>query len=826
MKTSSLPSKLARFVIILSLSIPTLSWAQSSKEAALDAANISSLELVRRQEALLKARQLIAQGEAYLSGADYENAAKIFDEANGLLSKAPATSVEVQQISRGRSIAYYELARASYEKREYEQTTTMAAQAYQADPENRDALGLHDRAAAQIERQAADKGAIANSPQITNDEFVAKQKKVLELYRAYENYYKSEQFDQAEIALKDILRLDPYSATAYHRLREVQMAKYRKLAEGQTQFETQGILEVRKGWLLPIRRDRITSVESGGGEGGDAVGQKNIINKKLNSIIIKSIEFQDTPILSAIKHLVEESRQADPEKKGVNIVPNFTEAAAEAPPPPPATNPDGTPAAPTDTPAPSSFGTGPRKVTLTMRDVPLITVIKYLTTVTGLKYRVEPEAVVLTTGSDVSVRSTQTRTFQVKPGVFKPLLERADAGAGAGGGGGSFRSMTPNAVTMAKPDVKKVFEEYGIQFPAGTGLQFNDALGILVATHSNEVLDQIEQIIYMLNQTPPQVTIEAKFMEVRQTDLDELGFRWRMRESRSSPFIVESGQGTPMLGGIANNYVGSGNEMTGGLRDAATVTASALDALLAGGTGNLIATAGANTVLTLSSIASNPQIQVFINALSQKQAVNLLSAPRVTTLSGESAKILVTREFIYPSAYSDPQVQVSSGGQGTGAAVTAPSPTSFTTREVGVILDVKPTVSENTTINLTLSPEVVDFEGFINYNTSTVVNDDQFTFTIPQPLFNKRQLTTSVIIWDGQTVVLGGLIRDDQTKVDDKIPLLGDLPLIGRLFRSKLENSIKKNLIIFLHAQIVDPSGKPIRPVEEIKVLDTTGTAK
>jgi general secretion pathway protein D len=112
----------------------------------------------------------------------------------------------------------------------------------------------------------------------------------------------------------------------------------------------------------------------------------------------------------------------------------------------------------------------------------------------------------------------------------------------------------------------------------------------------------------------------------------------------------------------------------------------------------------------------------------------------------------------------------------------------------------------------------VDFEGFINYNTYAVANSTQFTFTIPQPIFNKRQITTSVIIWDGQTVVLGGLIREDNVKTIDKIPFLGDIPLVGRFFQSKTDSSTKRNLIIFLSARIVDPSGKPVREFTDARV--------
>jgi general secretion pathway protein D len=81
---------------------------------------------------------------------------------------------------------------------------------------------------------------------------------------------------------------------------------------------------------------------------------------------------------------------------------------------------------------------------------------------------------------------------------------------------------------------------------------------------------------------------------------------------------------------------------------------------------------------------------------------------------------------------------------------------------------------------------------------------------INQPIFSVRKVTTSVSIWDGQTVALGGLIREDVQKVNDKVPILGDIPLAGRLFRSNVDQKIKKNLIVFVTARLMNAEGQPL----------------
>jgi general secretion pathway protein D len=121
---------------------------------------------------------------------------------------------------------------------------------------------------------------------------------------------------------------------------------------------------------------------------------------------------------------------------------------------------------------------------------------------------------------------------------------------------------------------------------------------------------------------------------------------------------------------------------------------------------------------------------------------------------------------------------------------------------------------------------VVEFEGFINYG-SPIQSSSLNPFTglsvttvltpniINQPIFSTRKVQTNVSIFDGNTVVLGGLIREDVQKVEDKIPLLGDIPLIGRLFRSSVEQHLKRNLVIFVSARLINPAGEPVHPNEE-----------
>jgi general secretion pathway protein D len=132
------------------------------------------------------------------------------------------------------------------------------------------------------------------------------------------------------------------------------------------------------------------------------------------------------------------------------------------------------------------------------------------------------------------------------------------------------------------------------------------------------------------------------------------------------------------------------------------------------------------------------------------------------------------------------------------------------------------------TIELVLAPRVVEFDGFINYGspinanvTYVAVDALGFLFTVDgsilvtdnvinQPVFSTREVTTQVSVYDGSTVVMGGLMREDVQKVEDKVPILGDIPLAGRLFRTSAEQHVKRNLIMFVTASLLDPAGQPL----------------
>lgn len=153
----------------------------------------------------------------------------------------------------------------------------------------------------------------------------------------------------------------------------------------------------------------------------------------------------------------------------------------------------------------------------------------------------------------------------------------------------------------------------------------------------------------------------------------------------------------------------------------------------------------------------------------------------------------------------------------------SPSPT-FTKYSLGVSLSITPNIDvDQRTITMDISPMLRDFSGWTSYTyeLETVAGLPPRTDIMKMPVFSERNIRTRVTIYDGETVLLGGIIKDSFTNVDDKIPILGDIPILGRFFQSQYTKSAKVNLLVLLSCRLVKPDGSPFFADSSPKGLPT-----
>ena len=767
--------------LIASRNLPAAT-ATSSSASSTSPEQAAREEIVRRQEAQITARKLIDDGEKLYYSGKYQEAIDKLEEAVKILPRAKATEIDYSRALQGLTTSYSRLADAAFQAGDYTKARQLAQKALEYDPKNRAAENViiktkkfESTPTTTAARYPAPTTSSSGPAPDKDPEFLARKDQIKKLFREGKILMNSGQYDEAERRFQQILLLDAYNADASTLLRSVDKARNDIAIGAADESRAHRLWQIEDAWVPPLSREVQAPKpdKDVGVIGREAVRQQGIL-RKLNEIIVPEINYREAVVSDVITFLSDESRRLDPEKIGVNIVLGGGITAPTGPAVPPAAPP---PAPGTTPPEP---GTAPgagneiegRKITLSLRNEAL----KYVTTLANLKYRVESSAVIVLP-IDAPSGDMVTRIYPVNPGAFRASVEVTNYTAvttqtqqTGGGGGGAAQSapaiqsgpssVLPQVSILVETNtIKQMFVDAGVLFPTNSSIFYNDRTSIIVVHNTVENLEDFERILATFNAIPPQVEIEAKFVEISQNDLDELGFDWQV-----------------------------GN---------------AVDALLAGA-GFGAVNSGADQIGTIRGILTNPQFQVVIKALSQKQSADVLSSPRVTTISGAQAQIRVAQEFIYPTTFSTATIQqgqAANGFVGTTQPTIVPStPSAFATRPVGVVFNVTPFVgADGNTISLTLIPQVTDFLGFINYG-----ND------IKQPLFSTRDLITSVVIWDGQTVVLGGLITEQLQKIDDKVPFLGDIPMVGRLFRTKTTVRNKRNLLIFVTARLIDPAGNPI----------------
>ena len=644
--------------------------------------------------------------------------------------------------------------------------------------------------------------------------------------------------------------------------------------EAYNETRSRQLWQVQKGWEEPVKKYGETVGTVTDAFTKDATGTARITNK-LNTIIIPKIEFRDASIREAIEFLRQQAAENDPGadgRKGVDIVlrlntlgirsetttTSTTTVVASTSPEPNATV--APPPIPT-TIAPPSISPADARITITLNQIPLGEALRYIASQAGLKVKIEPYAISIIPLSEQS-NDLLTKQYRVPPGFIAGSLNAGGSalnqpasttGKGVHTGTGSGKDTqesTGGRQLVNREGAKEFLENQGVDFRVpGSSANFLPQSSRLIVRNTADNLELVDAIVEQANISgPKQVEIESKFIEINQTNLKELGFDWLLGQFNvpgSSRVFGSGGTSGTAPGVVPANYpfVGPGGEpvgqfpVTAGNRSGnLAISANAIDSLLFGVPG---ATSLAPGIFGLSGVFTDPQFQVVIRALNQKKGIDLLSAPRVTTKSGQRAVIEIVREFRYPTQFQPPQIPQTFGsgnnpnvavGSATGGTfpVTPTTPTAFETRNTGVTLEVEPVVGpDGVTIDLNLVPQVVEFEGFINYGSpirTSSVNVLGMAQTVEltpniinQPIFSTRKVTTSVSVWDGQTVVLGGLMREDVQKTEDRTPILGDIPIVGRLFRTNSEQHIKRNLVIFVTARLVNPGGQPVNSTEELE---------
>ncbi|HEX5278138.1 MAG TPA: type II secretion system secretin GspD [Fluviicoccus sp.] len=295
----------------------------------------------------------------------------------------------------------------------------------------------------------------------------------------------------------------------------------------------------------------------------------------------------------------------------------------------------------------------------------------------------------------------------------------------------------------------------------GVSIIADEAQNALVVRADPSLMRELEQVIQQLDQRRSQVLIQAAIVEVSGENADQLGVQWAF--------------GDPSKGVGLINFNNAGTSIAG-----VAAAAAQNDPTLAG------TPAGALIGIGKSETNSNGDRTFYgalVQALNTISNANLLSTPSIMTLDNQEAKIVVGQNVPFITG------STTSGGSGTSNPFTT-----IERQDVGITLKVVPHIGEGGAVRLEVEQEVSS----VVPSVSGVNSADLIT--------NKRSIKTTILADDGQTIVLGGLIQDDSKLSVSEVPLLGKVPVLGYLFRSKSNSKTKRNLLVFLQPQILRDS--------------------
>jgi general secretion pathway protein D len=354
--------------------------------------------------------------------------------------------------------------------------------------------------------------------------------------------------------------------------------------------------------------------------------------------------------------------------------------------------------------------------------------------------------------------------------TLRAALASESSGSASAGGGAVPRAPTPAQNTAGANASAAASTQASAQPSTGGQIQADPATNSLVITAAPPQYRQLRAIIDQLDSRRAQVYVEALIAEINSDKAAEFGIQWQNAlGDRKDPNNLNA----------AGTNFGSGGKnilalALSGLSTTATTTTAP----------SVLPTTGLN-LGAATIIAGKTVLGIFANFLQTTGEGNILSTPTLLTLDNEEAKIIIGQNVPFVTGQFTNSAASAGGGSGT----VNPFQT-VERKDVGLTLKVKPQISENGTVKLQIFQEISSVQASsINSTTGLITN--------------KRAFETNVLVEDGGIVVLGGLLQDEYSGNQEKVPLLGDIPLFGNLFKTESRSRKKTNLMVFIRPVVV-----------------------
>ncbi len=515
-----------------------------------------------------------------------------------------------------------------------------------------------------------------------------------------------------------------------------------------------------------------------------------------------------------------------------------------------------------------------QKVNLELSEVSVRDVLDMLASQLDITYYYTPIGVELSySGKDFG--PLLERAYTVPPHFYDGAGE--NAGDAEDDEEDAFENHS-SGVSVSRVNPVQALKGMGISFPEGATARYQPSTRTLHVRNTSHNLQEIQELLNVPMAEERQIILNVIVMEMQQRDLEELGFDWLMKVGLGGEAFGGGGAtqaatipaGLPAITGVSQT---EGDYMTSGLRSGSqAIDASSMDKLIETGSAYNFNMAGqhrAPGIFSLRGVWSAADVAVIMRGLSQKKGTDIVQNPQMVFSPGADEQVVFAnvREMYYPESYEQGDIYSTTINRGNGNTVqnlvnkatgnntdnrmqimvaSGSHPTDFVrygmnedeVGGIGTILQVHSAdiTEDGRFVNLALTTTVTDFEGFMNWGSpiksvqwqpsSSVVNaltsNEKKGIVeivlspnyILKPIFKRRLVNTSLTVAPGSVLVFAGLKDAKKVRYEDKVPVLGDLPLIGRFFRSEGEEDSRKVLLYFAKVDLVDPSGRDVRTGE------------
>lgn len=791
----------------------------------------SASETARRQMALRDAMQQVQEARHAYTDKKYSTAVEHYRNALAVIPKAPATEKQQAFIKDSLSDALIATAMDYRSVGRTDEALAFLKEAIELSPSN-------DRARKELLRT---EDPVRTNPALT-PQHVGNVEEVTRLLELGHGYLALGVYDKAISSFESVLRIDRYNTAAQRGIESARKRQQQYYAAARDSYRAHVLTDADCLWDEEAPQDvalNMPAEEQGGvTESGETEAR---IGAAIGEMVMPQVVFDDAPVTDVVEALQAQIRRfetsgASTAGRPVNLIANF-----------------GTP----DSQGYKDIMS--RRVNLNLSDVSLRQVLDALARQLGITYYVTPLGVELSySGRDFG--PMVERIYTVSPHFFD-----AETGGDDEDDDDDFSSSSSHIVVKRVNPVQAL-KGMGISFPEGSNARYDASSRQLTVRNTPFNQEEIAGLLSVPIDAPNRsVVLNIMAVEVNENDLKELGFEWMVNMNLGSDFLYAAGGpfttaalagwplgGNPLAQQGADRPLGS---MTEGLRSGGqAVSADNIERLIATGGVNAFnasnsAAAKAPGILSLRGIWKEGDVAMIMRGLEQKKGADILYNPRLVLTPGAEQQCTFTnvREMFYPETYSEPQIatmNINLGNRNNGnnnnnrnrngrsTVATAAHPEEFTrfgmsedsVGGIGAVVQVHDAqvAQDGQVVTLALTVTLNDFEGFINWGSpikSVMMTDGDnpemayVTLTenhILKPVFKRHMENTKISVAPGSVIVMGGLQEARSVKFEDKLPVLGDLPLVGRLFRSEGSEKVRKAFLFFVKVDLVDPTGRDV----------------